>query len=69
MDRNDAYKRYVVAAQAADTPTWRTVYTIGLMCASAVYHGGLVAFVGDSGYGSDWPDPRVSPPHMRRKDD
>jgi hypothetical protein len=64
-----AYKHYFDAARAADTPTWRTVYTLGLMCVSAVYHGNLVAFVGDSGYGSDWPDPRVSPPHLRRKDD
>lgn len=58
MNVRFAYKHYSAAAEAAETPTWRTVYTLGLMRAAAVNHGGFVAFVGDSGYGSDWPDPR-----------
>ena len=66
-----AFKRYFDAAQAAETPTWRTVYLLGLMCATAVNHGGFVAFVGETGYGNDWPDPRLltSTTPMRRKTD
>jgi hypothetical protein len=66
-----AFKRYFDAAKAAETPTWRTVYLLGLMCATAVDHGGFVAFVGDKGYGNDWPDPRlpVSANPKRRKTD
>jgi hypothetical protein len=66
-----AFKRYFDAAQTAETPTWRTVYVLGLMCATAVDHGGFVAFVGEAGYGNDWPDPRpgTSTNRMRRRTD
>jgi|HubBroStandDraft_6_1064221.scaffolds.fasta_scaffold1926908_2 hypothetical protein len=66
-----AFKRYFDAAKTAETPTWRTVYLLGIMCATAVNHGNLVAFVGEAGYGSDWPDPRLpaSTNPMRRRTD
>jgi hypothetical protein len=65
------FKRYFDAAKTAETPTWRTVYLLGLMCATAVKHGSLVAFVGEAGYGSDWPDPHLpaSANPMRRRTD
>ena len=68
MNASFASRHYFDLAQRADTPTWRTVYTLGLMCAHAVNYGGFVAFVGYTGYGGDWPDPRSSNP-LRRKDD
>ena len=46
------------AALGAETPAWRTVYMIGMMCAKAVDAGNFVAFVGKSEAGADWPDPR-----------
>jgi hypothetical protein len=54
-----AYKRYFDAAKAAETPTWRTVYLLGLMCATAVNQDDFIAFVGNAGYAADWPDPRL----------
>jgi len=57
MIPHPASKRYFDRAQAAANPSWRTVYMLGQMCAAAVDHGTLVAFVG-RGYGADWPDPR-----------
>jgi hypothetical protein len=50
---------YSGAAADAPTPTWRTVYMIGMQCATAVSAGDLVAFVGTGGKGADWPDPRI----------
>ena len=69
MDELIAFKRYFEAASAAPSPTWRTVYLLGLMCAAAVNHRSLVAFVDNTGYGHDWPDPRPpdAPGPMPRK--
>jgi hypothetical protein len=39
---------------------------IGMQCAKAVDTGKFVAFVGASGRGADWPDPRILP--ERRKE-
>jgi hypothetical protein len=60
MNVHIAYQRYLDAAKATESPTWRTVYVLGLMCAIAISYGDLVAFVGNDGYGSDWPDPRLT---------
>ena len=71
MNARAAAKHYFDLAESADTPTWRTVYTLGLMCAVAVTYGDIVTFVGHTGYGGDWPDPRLarSADHLRRRDD
>jgi hypothetical protein len=60
MNELTAFKHYFDAVEAAETPTWRSVFMLGLMCAAAVSHGSLVAFVDDTGYGTDWPDPRTT---------
>ena len=57
MDPYVDYKRYFDLAKSADCATWRTVYLLGLMCATAVNEGGFVAFVGRNG-GANWPDAR-----------
>jgi hypothetical protein len=66
----NAFHYYSGAAMDTPTPTWRTVYMIGMQCAKAVDAGDFVAFVGESGPGVDWPDPRLCGTHAkRRKDD
>jgi hypothetical protein len=57
MNPTPASKLYFERAKAADCPTWRTVYTLGLLCAAAVDRGAIVAFVG-KGEGANWPDAR-----------
>jgi hypothetical protein len=57
MNPTTASKLYFERAKAADCPTWRTVHTLGLLCAAAVDRGAIVAFVG-KGEGANWPDAR-----------
>jgi hypothetical protein len=71
MDAQLAYEHYAKALEAAETPTWRTVYALGLMCAGAVALGKLVTFVGSTAQEGNWPDPSLtagSKP-MKRKED
>jgi hypothetical protein len=56
---NKACKHYLDLARATDDATWRSVYMLGLMSATAVNLGSFVSFVGEDGHGADWPDPRL----------
>jgi hypothetical protein len=59
MNADRACKNYLSLARATGYPTWRTVYMLGLMSATAVNIGTFVSFVGEDGHGADWPDPRL----------
>lgn len=59
MNATRMFQTYSERAKAATCPTCRSVNMIGMMCAAAVENGGFLAFVG-KGYGSDWPDPRLT---------
>ena len=54
MNASASAKHYFELAGAADAPSWRTVYTLGYMCALAVAYGDVVTF-DYTGDGDDWP--------------
>ena len=65
----NAFHHYFGAAVGAETPAWRTLYMLGMMCAKAVETAAFVAFVGKSEAGADWPDPRPCGANIGRRSD
>ena len=64
MNAFRACKHYLDLVRAADDRTWRSVYMLGLMSATAVNLGTFVSFVGEDGHDVDWPDPRLPDPRL-----